>query len=234
MRLALVLIARMLSPAAMAADSASLAILGFSVDGRRFAFEEYGEADGSGHPYASIYLIDTEKNEFAAPPVQVRLETERASIGDARRAAALRARTLLSAIREPGETLAAQSIAQVAAEPNRLQFRIGTHLPNSEQPSSLLLEEVKVGEDAYYPIMGFRLTFDSGGGPEVIHEDRSVVARRNTARGYRLGQVIGYRTPRGRGPIGFDAMVVMVMVLKQGFEGSDVRWMAVTTGLPGR
>jgi predicted secreted protein len=130
--------------------------------------------------------------------------------------------------------LAARTISQVAAEPNRLQFRLGTHLPNSEQPSSLLLEEVKVGEDAYYPIMGFRLTFDSGGGPEVIHEDRSVVARRNTARGYRLGQVVGYRAPRGRTPIGVDAMVVMVMVLKQGFEGSDVRWMAVTTALPGR
>jgi predicted secreted protein len=218
----------------MAADSASLAIIGFSADGRRFAFEEYGQADGSGHPYASIYLVDTEKDQWAAPPIHVRLENEGATIGDARRSAAARARTLLAPIREPGEMVAGQSIAQVAAEPNRLLFRIGTHLPNSEQPSSLLLEEFKVAEDAYYPIMGFRLTFDSGDGPQVIHEDRSVPARRNTARGYRLGQVIGYRAPRGRTPIGVDAMVVMVMVLKQGFEGSDVRYMAVTTSLQGR
>lgn len=234
MRLVLLVLALVLSPAAMAADSASLAILRFSTDGRRFAFEEYGRADGSGFPYASIYLVDTERNEWAAPPVHVRLENEAASIGDARRRAAGRARALLRAIREPGETLASRTIGQVSTEPERLRFRLGTHLPNSEAPSSLLLEEIKVGEDAYYPIMGFRLTFDSGDGPQVIHEDRTLLARRNTARGYRLGQVVGYRAPRGRTPTGFDVLVVMVMVLRQGFEGSDVRWMAVTASLPGR
>jgi predicted secreted protein len=235
MRLVFALLALVLSAgSALTADSASVAILGFSIDGRRFAFEEYGRSDGSGHPYSSIYLVDTEKNEWAAPPVHVRLASETATIGAARRQATARARTLLASITEPGETLASQSIAQVTDEPNRLRFRFGTHVPNGEQPSSLLLEELKIAEGDYEPIMGFRLTLYDREEPQVIHEDRTLPARRNTARGYRLGEVVAYRSPRGGTASGVDALVVLVMVLKQGFEGSDVRYMAVTAPLPGR
>jgi predicted secreted protein len=234
MRLALVLIALLCTPAARAADSASTAILGFSTDGRRFAFEEYGRQDGSGFPYASIYLIDTEKNAFAAPPVHVRLETETATIGAARRQAASQARNLLGPITEPGERLASQSIAQVTDEPNRLRFRLGTYLPNGEDPSILALTDIPMGEVNGDPVAGFGLTLIDKGESRVIHQDRTLPTRRANARGYRLGEVISYRPARGSGPAGVDVMVVMVMVMQQGFEGSDVRYMAVTTPLPAR
>ncbi|WP_168201766.1 DUF2259 domain-containing protein [Phreatobacter aquaticus] len=232
MRLALVLIALILSPAAMAADTASTAILGFSADGRRFAFEEYGRQDGSGYPYASIYLIDTEKNAFAAPPVHVRIENEAATIGQARRQAATRARAMLAPIAEPGETFASQPIAEMTEQPNHLRFRLGTYLPYNGEPVTVALEEIKIAEGPYYPIMGFRLTLQGKGEPEVLHEDRTLPERRNTALGYRLGEAIGYRPARGPGRPGVDILVIMVMVMRQGFEGTDVRYMAVTAPLP--
>ncbi|MDP3547447.1 MAG: DUF2259 domain-containing protein [Phreatobacter sp.] len=234
MRVVLVLLALVCGAPAMAADSASLAILGFSPDGRRFAFEEFGRQDGSGFPYASIFLIDTEKNEFATPPVHVRIDDENATIGSARRQAASRARAMLASITEPGETLASQAIAQVGEEPNRFRFRLGTYLPNGEEPSTLALADIPMGEVNGDPVAGFRLTLTDKGESRVIHEDRRLPARRNTAHGYRLREVIGYRAPRQRGQGGVDVMVIMVMVIGRGFEGSDVRHMAVTTPLPAR
>lgn len=234
MRVILMLLALVGAAPAMAADSASLAVLGFSPDGQRFAFEEYGRQDGSGFPYASIYLIDTEKNEFASPPVHVRIDSENATIGAARRQAAARARTMLAAVTEPGETLASQSIAQVTDEPDRLRFRLGTHLPNGEEPSTLTLAEIPMGEANGDTVAGFRLTLTDRGESRLIHEDRRLPARRSTARGYRLGEVIAFRSPRGGGQPGTDVLVVMVMVLRQGFEGTDVRHMAVTAPLPAR
>ena len=54
-----------------AADAAERAILGFSPDGRWFAFEEYGVQDGSGAPYANIYVIDLDMDRWARDtPVQ--------------------------------------------------------------------------------------------------------------------------------------------------------------------
>src|SRR5690606_36811639 len=41
---------------AFAGDTASLDVLGYSPDGKVFAFEEYGIADGSGFPYSNIYF----------------------------------------------------------------------------------------------------------------------------------------------------------------------------------
>lgn len=43
---------------ALAGDAAIPAIIGFSKDGRYFAFEEYGTIDASIHPYSSIFVID--------------------------------------------------------------------------------------------------------------------------------------------------------------------------------
>src|SRR3569833_2885359 len=52
-----VAIALSASPA-LAGDRANLNILGYSEDGRYFAFEEYGVHDGAGGNYSSIYVID--------------------------------------------------------------------------------------------------------------------------------------------------------------------------------
>jgi predicted secreted protein len=238
MRVVLILLALLCGAPAFAADSAGLAILGFSADGRRFAFEEFGRQDGSGFPYASIFLIDTAANSFAAPPVHVRLDDENATIGAARREAAAKARALIRPITEPGERLAGRAIAEAVDEPNRHRFRLGTFLPNGEEPSSLVLTEIPMGEAGGDRVRGFRLTFTDRGEARVIHEDRTLPARRSTAQGYRLGDVVAYRAPRGGAGAGagggLDVLVVMVMVMQRGFEGSDVRHMAVTAPLPAR
>ena len=41
-----------------AAETFKLHVHGFSADGSKFTFEEYGVHDGSGIPHASLYVID--------------------------------------------------------------------------------------------------------------------------------------------------------------------------------
>ena len=73
---------------AAAGDVASVDILGFSADGKVFAFEEYGIQDGSGFPYANRFYINTTTDEFVAgSPVRVRLDDESQTLETARQQA---------------------------------------------------------------------------------------------------------------------------------------------------
>jgi predicted secreted protein len=54
--LALALVAA--APVARAGDGAALNVLGFSTDGRYFAFEQYGQQNGSGTPYSKISITE--------------------------------------------------------------------------------------------------------------------------------------------------------------------------------
>lgn len=49
---------------ASAGDVAHLVHLGFSPDGKTYAFGEYGMLDKTYRSYAQIYIVDVEKNEF--------------------------------------------------------------------------------------------------------------------------------------------------------------------------
>ena len=54
-RLALIILLGVFSLEASAGDTATPQVLGFSADGKVFAFEEYGIQDGSGFPYANRF-----------------------------------------------------------------------------------------------------------------------------------------------------------------------------------
>lgn len=49
-----------------AGDVATFVNLGFSPDGKFFAFGQYGYYDGSGFPYGEIFIIDVTKNDYVS------------------------------------------------------------------------------------------------------------------------------------------------------------------------
>ena len=74
--------------AAQAGDRAQFNPLGYSGDGRYFAFEQFGIQDGSGFPYSEIFLIDLDTDRFAGgSPFRVRIDTDGAGLGEARQQA---------------------------------------------------------------------------------------------------------------------------------------------------
>ncbi len=52
-----------------AGDAASFADMGFSEDGQYYIFGQYGKTDKTYEPWAEIYTVDVEKNEFVKDEV---------------------------------------------------------------------------------------------------------------------------------------------------------------------
>ncbi|WP_029076070.1 DUF2259 domain-containing protein [Kaistia adipata] len=229
--LAAILGAVAILPAA-AGDFAERTLLGFSADGGRFAFEEFGIQDGSGFPYANIFVIDTTKDGWVpGTPVRVRLDDEEQGIAAARRAAAEQAAAHLKGIERPGTLLASNPITESGRDPYKLAFKRHPALQLDGPELALELETIPLpapaNDDPDYKTHGFRLVLKTEAGETVLHEDQSLPASRGTALDYRIHDVVIDQ------PFGQPAtLVVLVQVLTRGFEGPDGRYLAVTTKLP--
>ena len=89
-RLAVSLAAALLALAlpASAADRALINMLGYSEDGAYFAFEQFGIQDGSGFPFSEIFIVDLVNDTWVADtPTKVVIDSEEASLADARKQA---------------------------------------------------------------------------------------------------------------------------------------------------
>src|SRR5690606_6519331 len=101
--------------------------IGYSPDGSHFAFEEFGIQDGSGFPYSTIYVIDLAADAFVPDtPVAVRLDSENASLAQARAQSAAAAETVLArfSITAPAEILAINGDGAVEPQLRRLRFGV--------------------------------------------------------------------------------------------------------------
>lgn len=229
--LAAILGAVAILPAA-AGDFAERTLLGFSADGGRFAFEEFGIQDGSGFPYANIFVIDTTRDSWVpGTPVRVRLDDEEQGIAAARRSAAEQAAAHLKGIDQPGRLLASNPITESGRDPYKLAFKRHPALQLDGPDLTLELETIPLAapanDDPDYKTHGFRLVLKTEDGEKVLHEDKSLPVSRGTALDYRINDVVIHQL------FGEPAtLVVLIQVLTRGFEGPDGRYLAVTAKLP--
>jgi predicted secreted protein len=227
------------SAPAAAGDTAEASILGFSEDSRLFAFEEYGVQDGSGFPYAHVFVIDTDTDRWVAgTPIRVRLEAEGATLAEAREKARQRLRAAVDARFEAWDavTVAHAPLGEVEADPTRLAF--GPVIPSNplaepepRYEARLEIFHAEAGAENCVTYIGdrpvgFRLVVErAGGGSVVLHADDTIPHSRGCPITYRLSRVVvpGYRPGR---------VAVLVSVFTPGFEGPDRRFIAVTGRLP--
>lgn len=238
--LALLLLFLMGGERAYAANGAALGLIGFSPDGRFFAFEQYGHEDASGFPYWDVFVIDLEKNDWVkGTPVRLWLEEDGASLAEAREkartaaAGALRQANVIA----PAELLAANPATEVLAVRERVTFDRwyrswgarsgdeGTELLRHE----LSLENIVLPRPAGCPeedgaTHGFALTHKriDDGVTRVIHKDARIPASRGCPVTYDIAAVVAQT--------GFpqkDRLVAIVGVYAKGFEGLDRRFIAV-------
>lgn len=223
------LIAVPFTPVAHAGDVASRHIIGFSPDGRYFAFEQYGAQDGSGFPYSEIFVIDTAKDEWLpGTPIRklIQDETEKARPEDARKAAAAEAKPLLTrlGIGKQGETLFSDpdggsdpTAKDGLAWQRRARFLLREHSTPSPRCSDFSVPFPK----------GFSLWLENSVKPELLHEDRTLPESRGCPISYAINDVIrfDYRDS--------PAYAVLIrMETLPGFEGPDTRYLAVTRRAP--
>ena len=237
LRAALAILVVGFSPvAARAGDVAKLDILGFSKDGKVFAFEEYGVQDGSGFPYANRYYIDTATDALLPKtPVRVRLDDEKASLADAREKAGRDAQGLTGLAdtelrANTGDTVAANPITELSADKFKTTFNPRPVFPPMDEPLTVQLQEIDVPRPDKCPepemYKGFRLTIQQGASTDIrtLHEDKSIPSSRNCPQGYSIGAVQTFYLPDGK-----PALAILIAVRSIGFEGPDYRWLAVTT-----
>ncbi len=223
---------------ALAGDWAERTILGFSADGATFAFEEFGVQDGSGFPYANIYVIDTATDSWVrGTPVRVRVEDETVNLDEVRAKALEDAEPVIAArggLDGRYRIVASNPPTELSADPLAVSFLpdLYANLPDAAWDLRLTPLPMPDGEACAHfgPVAGFRLDLvGPDGSRHVLHEDRSLPASRACPTGYAITDVIVSR-PDGRGP---PVLVVLLNLIRQGFEGPDRRYLAVATRLPG-
>jgi len=216
---------------AVAGDTASLNVLGYSEDGKIFAFEEYGVLDGSGGAYSNIFFIDTQQDEFLpGTPIRVQIDEED-SLLRIRSLSHAKAEALIAKYKlgeNPGVMVAYNPISEIDSNPFKLRYYGFLSSPPRSQTYTLELKEKEfppisdcLNMTGNYTGFILRLT-EAAGNPadKVQHEDVQVPKSRGCPNGYRIGAVISSETNSA-------PQIAMIMVDTFGFEGNDQRWLAV-------
>jgi len=218
---------------AMAAEVAERRIYGFSQDGAWFAFAEYGVNDGSGAPYATIYILDVLRDRWAkGTPVKVHFMERPGPPMVALQEAEKRAARLFAryGIAGWGRVLASRAAAEAGGDPRRLAFFPHPLQRNAEDREAFTLREIDFPDSERcrqwgIDEKGFVLHFSRDGMDfGEIYRDARVPTSRLCPAYYELADVVRYAPPTGK-----PRYVVLVRYYRMGFEGLDGRYLAVPT-----
>lgn len=222
-----------------AGDYSRLNVIGFSADGKYLAFEEYGTQDGSGFPYSNIYFVETAKNAFAAAPIKIYTETETATEANTRLKAKMGAAANLKKFKivsgNVGEMVVARLITDLNAggiEPSSgeknqtikfTDYRTSDYFAD-EFELALNTSEVKIKGCDFIdlPVLKFDLSLKNLRGNDnkqkILQSDKTLPESRNCPFAYSVQNVYTYK----------NTIAVFLNVFTTGFEGPDMRFMAVT------
>jgi predicted secreted protein len=226
---------------AHAGDAAERAIIGFSPDGRWFAFEEFGVQDGSGFPYSNIFVVDLDFDRWAdGTPVRVLINQEgdnQPPVTRARRQAADQAAAVIKSLEVglPGVVLGSNPPTEINDEAYQLTVQEHFNLTSPEHKLTFNLQifDAKSAEPCPDPAQkpkGFALAVARGFEPRrELHRDTLLPDSRGCPVGYGISDVIRFDADfSGKSP----RLVTLVHVYRTGFEGPDVRFIAVPVRLP--
>ncbi len=228
---------------ARAGDGAALNVLGFSDDGRYFAFEQYGTQDGSAFPFAEIALVDTQATTSHDRPFMVIrevIQSENAGQETVRANVLARARPHLAAmkIQRQGMVVAIDPVARPFEALLPMDVPVVRRLEASELRLSdptrggalvLGLKQWKMSSPHCSTVApgetwAFAVTVSKDGSPaRDIHVDAELPDARRCPHTY--GLVGAYMQARKSGGA---VIAVVVSYYPVGFEGLDRRFLVVT------
>jgi predicted secreted protein len=220
----------------LAADSAERRIIGFSPDGKWFAYEQFGVEDGSGFPYHSVEIIDVINDAWApGTPISERIDDETATPFQVRNKVRAKAAPELARrkIINPGHILASNPSTELEPDASEVRFHIHRNWTGPQTPYVLKVETRDIPKPetcAYsdFPIKLFSLKLTTEDGAEhEIYRDKKLPKSRSCAHSYRIADVLVHEERMKP-----DHLVVLLHVFSQGFEGSDARFMAVAIAVP--
>lgn len=211
----LVFLTLLLLGLARAGDAASLEFWGFSGDGRYLAFEQYGVQDGSGFPYAELYVVDVARNTLLRS-AKATVQSASTSAGAARKQVSAQSRTVLA---QYGIIRGNQGrFVQIAGKNSPTQTVEFTVLGRGHR-LELATAEAPKGQSSCLtqPSRLLELNLDGN----ALQRDACLPASRACAYGYEIHSVF----------VLGQSLAVFVEVTADGFEGPNLRWMVVSARL---
>jgi predicted secreted protein len=229
------------STSAWSGDAAFLNIIGFSADGRYFAFEQYGIQDGSAFAYSDVMITDLEKDELVkGTPIRVIAPDEQASQNSIRTKARGHAAETLKILHidQPAEIIGSNPITERVNDRKTMAFNLyfdglgGQLTPlqlSKDNDFELLLKSVSlpVAKDCYAEdgkANGFSLSIRKTATGVVTekYKDTSVPTSRHCPSDYDIDTIASYRDDKDN-----SIFVAVIAVYQQGFEGPDRRFIVV-------
>jgi predicted secreted protein len=241
-RLAASLVALLLlAVPALAGDRALIDFIGYSEDGKYFAFEEYGVQDGSGFVYSSIYVIDLVADKWTSG-TPFKVQSGEDDFGDDLPIAMVRAAARAKAADKLEEYNIEAPVEIVYLRGEGTGSDAGTSVtwstpsccgPGQVQDDSFTLrldtQPITSSEDycADMDPVGYRLTIEDANGTRTLHADGDTLPRtRGCTLDYRIYAVLQpfsyFEGPR----------VAIIATYPLGFEGPDRRFLAVPIDAP--
>ncbi len=218
---------------ASAGDIANMQPVGFSADGKVFAFQEFGMKDGK-VPYSDTYFIDTETGaNLEGTPFHLELTDKDADLSKARRQNLTAARKQMDQydlLTNPGLIAAFNPPTELGSPMKTIRY---TALANDGPPRGAYT--LRLG-DAPVPtpdackgvsnhVVGFSLQLiEKEGAPnrQVVHEDKTIPADRGCPVEYRMGGALVYQ-PESGNPV----HIALILALSAAPDGRDGRWIAI-------
>lgn len=227
----------MLALPALAGDRALIDFIGYSDDGKYFAFEEYGVQDGSGFAYSSVYVVDLVADKWMyGSPFHAQADDAHGDrpLAEVRAEAMGKARDKLdeAKIERPVQilTLLGDAVPDMDGKTMTWRHPMCCGPGQTEDADFALRLETFAAksaddcQDSYAEgmgVVGYALTLEADGKSQGLHRDGEVLpASRGCTLDYRMYAVVA--------PFE-DAFhrVAIVSSYPFGFEGPDRRFLAV-------
>ena len=217
---------------AHAGDIANMQPVGFSADGKVFAFQEFGLKDGK-VPYSDTYFIDTDTGaDLEGTPFHLELTDKDANLSKARRQNLTAARQQMDKydlLTNPGLIAAFNPPTELGSPMKTIRY---TTIASDGPPRgaySLLLGEVEVAKPESCKdvkrVIGFALQLiEKDGAPnrQLIHEDKAIPDDRGCPVEYRMGGALVYQPESGK-----PVHIALILALSAAPDGRNGRWIAV-------
>lgn len=226
--------------AAHAADGAQSRAIGFSPDGKYFAFEQYGIQDGSGFAYSDIFIMDIAADQWVkGSPFRVLDESEAGNIDAARAKAMAEATPAIDSLKVTGsvDTLLHRPFTDFANDRRKVRFaRWYAAAGDSGAYDALGSYEIEV-KDVSLPIpdgctetdiampVGMEVTLRNlkTGAIKIMAKDSAIPKSRGCPHAYDIEAVFAPTAYQNAS----DPVVALLGVYTRGFEGSDRRFIAL-------
>lgn len=221
---------------ALAGDRAVLDVIGYSEDGRYFAFEEYGVQDGSGFAYSHIFVVDVVEDRWViGTPIDVQADIDSTPLQDVRRTARDQAQPRLDSLHIYRAADVLAYIGSGAFDTKGLSLDFGVpNLFDQSEPDvryTLAMEIFKTSSAA--PCMDWFGEIATGFSLNLIDEsqDKRVYADDILPRS--RGCPVTYKIAGVYAPFQAEDLsraMALISVFPRGFEGPDRRFIAVPIG----